>query len=106
MKSHNEGETLFGLVMSKESTMSESAYFPPDGPPRPWSIAKRWGKYYGTDILDANGESVVEIWMPYGPMSERERAYQGEDPEICDSHYESELTYQTVMLIINSVNNV
>jgi hypothetical protein len=72
-------------------------------PPRPWRIAPLRGKYYGTIVEAADGEEVCEIWMPYGPPSEREDLG---DEEPCDSHYETQLAYDVCRMIVDGVNRV
>ena len=70
-------------------------------PPRPWSLAPLKGKFYGTSIMDAHGNTVCEVWLCAGPPSPREDI----DPAVVsDSHYESMATYETATLICDLVN--
>ena len=64
--------------------------------PAPWSLAPLVGKYYGTEILDARGVTILSFWESEGEPSHRQKAALGEPwtPEawndyICDNHWES-----------------
>lgn len=86
----------------------------------PWSIAPLDGKYYGTHILDANGEEVCEFWDHSiggegNRPSRRERARYKDfktDDEFeefwkdycCDSHYESVHDLANAELIVACIN--
>lgn len=78
----------------------------------PWSLAPREGKYYGTVVLDVDGETVAEFW-DHGiasPPSAREKEYFGEWTEeawadyCCDSHWESERDYARAAAIVAAMN--
>lgn len=63
----------------------------------PLSLEDRTGKHYGTHVLDADGNEVIEFWDATGEPSEREKKRFGDDwtPERwadynCGSHWESE----------------
>lgn len=64
--------------------------------PAPWTIGPRDRKYYGTEIFDARGTNILNIWVMAGGPSEREKARFGNWTEerwaeyCCDSHWESE----------------
>lgn len=69
----------------------------------PVSVAPLSGKYYGTVVVDADGEDVVEFWDHGNDIepSSREKAKFGDDwtPEkwseyCCDSHWESQRDYE------------
>lgn len=70
-------------------------------PPRPWRLEPLAGKFYGTTIVDAEGNSVCDIWLTAGPPSPREDM---EPEDVCDSHYESMATWQTATLICDLAN--
>lgn len=83
--------------------------------PRPWRLAPRDRKYYGTEVLDANGEVVFKIWGTYSWGVEdydpqpSERELDGQSLEefwewCCDSHWETEDTYQLCQAIVDRVN--
>lgn len=72
-------------------------------PRRPWSVGPLHGKYYGTDVLDANGNTICTIWLPEGIPSEREEDWLREEGP-SDSHYESQLCYDACKLIVEAVN--
>lgn len=91
--------------------------------PTPWAIAPLEGKYYGTRIVDANGNQVCEIWN-HDPnrynLAERrvsrreEEKYRDKmtdkewneflDEDLCDSHYESEEDYLLACKIVAEAN--
>lgn len=79
--------------------------------PGPWSVAAPEGKYYGTDVLDANGKRVCECWThdaSCGTLSAREESahhFQNDDERkewMCDSHYETARDYENARLIAAS----
>lgn len=67
-------------------------------------------KYYGTEIevFDDDGNSVgyFEIWL--APTREKDYVASerqgGEEYEICDSHYESALTFRIANRIVEAIN--
>jgi hypothetical protein len=72
------------------------------------------GKYYGTIIEinfdDGNEGEVIKLWNNDDRTpSERELKKCGDDTDIdditCDNHYESELTHQRALKIINALNS-
>lgn len=80
----------------------------------PWKVAPLTGKYYGTHILDADGDEVAEFWdhsydHPSHP-SVREKAAFGDWTEeawadyCCDSHWESERDYARALAIVEAMN--
>ena len=79
----------------------------------PLQLAPRKGKYYGTIIVDANGEQVVRFWTAEGEPSVREKAlYDGDwTPEwwaeyCCDTHWECEIDVrvaETLVMVINKM---
>lgn len=77
-----------------------------------WSVAPLDGKYYGTRILDADGEEVAEFWdhSTASHPSEREKASFGDWTEekwadyVCDSHWESERDYLRAKAIVEAMN--
>jgi hypothetical protein len=62
----------------------------------PLRLQDRAGKYYGTRVVDADGETVIKFWTASGEPSEREKAYFGRwTPErwaddCSDCHWECE----------------
>src|SRR6478609_9440663 len=85
--------------------------------PTPWTISPLVGKYYGTYVLDADGEELFRIWNhdeSYGKEgnqpSEREYAQHGsfkskeehDEYFYCDTHYESARDYATAKLIVEA----
>lgn len=76
--------------------------------PGPWVIEPRVDKYYGTNVLTADGKYVCEVWthsvetrpissrefQNYGPFTEEEL-----DEWTCDSHYETARDYANARLI-------
>ncbi len=73
--------------------------------PAPWSVRPLKGKYYGTEIEDANGLSILKVWEHWGnpTPSERERADEPMEDWLkntCDSHWESDETFRIVGLIV------
>lgn len=81
-----------------------------DLPPRPWSIEPLKGKYYGTEITDADGEFVCSIWREGLPPSEREIAQGGDmswpDDWEYDNHSESAASYAVAQLLVEAANHV
>lgn len=79
-------------------------------PPRPWSIAPLKGKYYGTDVIDANGDDVCRIWVmgDYTPSPRELEQLGGIDPVdyFCDTHFESMASYSIASLIVYEANKV
>lgn len=72
----------------------------------PWSIAPLRYKYYGTEILDVNGDQVMKIW--YIPWKDKEGSAPSEREdqiEICDSHYESVASYEIAKMIVEKMNS-
>ena len=67
------------------------------------------GKYYGTivEITYKGYKYQIELWgdADFEP-SERELAKWGgkDDFEICDSHFESKITYELAKLLVNLIN--
>lgn len=79
---------------------------------RPWSIAPLAHKYYGTIIVDADGNERVKLWLTTWDgddvPSERELGDESLEEfwEWCsDSHWETERAYQTCALIVDAVNS-
>lgn len=79
----------------------------------PWSVAPLEGKYYGTHVLDADGEEVAEFWdhSVAGAPSSREKAKFGDDwteaawaDYCCDSHWENERDYALASAIVEAMN--
>lgn len=79
--------------------------------PTPWSVGPNDRKYYGTEILDANGEVIFKLWRTtYDDNSvPSTRELDGETVEefwewCSDSHWETEETYQLALLIVDLIN--
>lgn len=87
----------------------------------PWQVSPLQGKYYGTDIVDADGCDVCRIWDHDrdGPDANRPSARElakygpfGSDAErdefwreyCCDSHYESVGDLAVAEFIVAAVN--
>jgi len=78
----------------------------------PWSVSPLEGKYYGTHILDADGEEVAKFWdhSIASHPSEREKARFGDWTEeawadyVCDSHWENERDYVRAKAIVDAMN--
>ena len=78
----------------------------------PWSVAPLEGKYYGTNILDSNGDEVASFWdhSEAAYPSAREKAAFGNWTEeawadyVCDSHWESERDYARAKAIVDAMN--
>lgn len=89
--------------------------------PLPWYIESLYGKYYGTEILDANHDYVCTIWnhnrddpegnrpsvreiAKHGPF-DSEKDFDNFWKEYCyDTHYESVSDLANAELIIAAVN--
>jgi hypothetical protein len=78
----------------------------------PVSLSPRHGKYYGTEIVDANGDEVMRIWTVAGEPSSREKAHFGEDytPEAwadycSDSHWECEADLKRAEWVVSALND-
>lgn len=78
----------------------------------PWKLAPLDGKYYGTIILDRDGEEVATFWdhTDAAHPSVREKASFGDWTEekwaeyVCDSHWESERDYVRALAIVEAMN--
>lgn len=79
----------------------------------PWSVAPLEGKYYGTHILDADGDEVAEFWdhsIPGRPSVREIKAFGDDWSEeawaeyCCDSHWENERDYLRACAIVRAVN--
>lgn len=60
--------------------------------PAPWKVADLDGKYFGTEIQDARGISVLSVWLSYGEPSIRQRDGRTDaewQDYCCDCHWES-----------------
>jgi hypothetical protein len=78
-------------------------------------LAPLGGKYYGSDVIINSDDirSEIRFWKTYGyPPSKRQLEYWGMSLEeatadlmMCDSHYESEYTYQLCMELIGRINS-
>lgn len=70
--------------------------------PTPWVVEDLVAKkYYGTKILDLNGDEVAIFWLDGAPSS-RHTALFG--AEVCDSHYESDKTLAFCEYLVDLVN--
>ena len=59
------------------------------------------GKYYGTRILV--GDGLIEVWgcgKNQKPSARERKLWEPEEPEICDSHYETQGDYEIALAII------
>ncbi len=81
-----------------------------DLPPRPWTIEPLKGKYYGTEVSDANGDHVCSIWREGLPPSEREIAFAGDrtwpDDWEYDNHSESAASLAIARLLVETANAI
>jgi hypothetical protein len=76
---------------------------------QPWALAPLNGKYYGTRILDRNGDEVMKFAGKNrddddGKPSERWRAEYGTDWEPYDWHYERHDDLEWAKELIRVVN--
>lgn len=88
----------------------------------PLALKPLSGKYYGTEIVDADGEHVCTIWdhsrgdpglseremavlFPSGghPLTDAEKV-EAVSEWMCDAHYESIGDYEVARLIVEAVN--
>lgn len=78
--------------------------------PTPWTLAPLEGKYYGTTILDNDGNKVATIWRgktwfdDKGSLPSPRELANDPDFEPCDNHYETALTFNTATAIIEAAN--
>ena len=79
----------------------------------PVSLSPREGKYYGTEIVDARGALVIDLWDHEGsPVpSDREKERFGPDwteeawAEYCsDSHWECQDDYLFALFLVKVLN--
>ncbi len=75
--------------------------------PPPWSVAPLKGKYYGTHVVDADGDEVAEFWSCEGEPSDREKAAFGQDwtpvlwADYCsDCHWESQVALAAALSFV------
>lgn len=76
--------------------------------PGPWTVGPLEGKYYGTEIIDAEGGDVCRVWdhdRGEPVLSEREeRTHKFESDAdrnewMCDTHFETQQDYEIACLI-------
>lgn len=73
----------------------------------PLAIAPLSGKYYGTQVIDATGASVIDFWEDYGKPSARELAmWKSFDDftENHDLHWESEISLALAEMFVKMAN--
>lgn len=69
----------------------------------PWSIAPLEGKYYGTRIVDCNGDPVMKVGHQDTDTQPSEReTYLAS--HITDSHYESQGALNVAREIVRRIN--
>jgi hypothetical protein len=79
----------------------------------PVSLAPRTGKYYGTEIVDARGALVIDLWEHGDDAvpSDREKEYFGSEwseeawsEYCCDSHWECQDDYLFAVFLVKALN--
>jgi hypothetical protein len=80
-----------------------------------------YSKYYGTQIEILDGECeghIIKVWLPGNPSEreienwKRDQIEQGikeedfEPIEICDDHYESEMSYKVAQKIVEALKSL
>lgn len=77
----------------------------------PWSLKPLQGKYYGTEIEDANGNVVMVIWKNHEDYQGNRLTEEQSRPsdretidEVYDNHYESQFAYEYALAIIRTMN--
>lgn len=67
----------------------------------PWSVAPLDGKYYGTEILNNNGDCVMKVWNHSDATRPSERE---DDDGSYDSHWESAEDLARANEIVRRIN--
>lgn len=70
--------------------------------PLPWRLGDLDRKYYGTRVLDAEGNEVCKFWLQGDEPSEREDRFDDDGPY--DSHWENVESYDLAKLVVDAVN--